>query len=38
MLHLAGPIAELTRDETAELLRSARATGSLDAAEFTRWW
>ncbi|WP_276144100.1 hypothetical protein [Rhodococcus sp. T2V] len=38
MHHLAGPIAEVIRDETAELLLTARATGSLDAAEFTRWW
>ncbi|MFC9553970.1 cytochrome P450 [Rhodococcus sp. NPDC056960] len=38
MHHLAGPIAELIRDEAEEMLRAARTTGGLDAAEFTRWW
>ena len=38
MHHLAGPITELIRAESEELLRSARAAGTLDAATFTRWW
>lgn len=38
MHHLAAPIARVIRDEADKLLRTSRATGSLDAAEFTLWW
>ncbi|MGX6510562.1 cytochrome P450 [Rhodococcus sp. SJ-2] len=38
MHRLAGPITDLIRDESDELLRTARTSGTLDAAVFTRWW
>jgi cytochrome P450 len=36
--HLAGPISQVIRDETDVLLSTACSDGSLDAADFTRWW